>query len=128
MMRWLFVILLLCNAVALAWQWDVFDRWAWGPNVKREPERLQQQIRPEAVTITLPPQPAASDTGVSASPVLEASASSSEPTETPLDASTAPASTSAVVSTDGTSATASTAASTVPNPATAARPDAKVGR
>jgi hypothetical protein len=128
MKRWLFGILLLCNAVALAWQWDVFDRWGWGPNVNREPERLQQQIRPEAVTITLPPRPEASDAGVAASPVLEASASSSAATETPLNASSAPASTSAGASTGAPPSTASSAASSAPTPAAAARPDAKTGR
>ena len=47
---WL-VILLLLNAAVLAWQWDGLALWGWGPNVHREPERLKQQIRPEALTI-----------------------------------------------------------------------------
>jgi len=36
--------LLLLNVIALAWQWDAFARWGWGPNVQREPERLPQPI------------------------------------------------------------------------------------
>ena len=55
-MRWWMAILLLLNAMALAWQWDAFGRWGWGPNVQREPERLQQQIKPEALKFTLPGQ------------------------------------------------------------------------
>jgi hypothetical protein len=57
-MRWWIGILLLLNVIALAWQWDAFARWGWGPNVQREPERLQQQIKPEALQVTVPGQEA----------------------------------------------------------------------
>ena len=57
-MRWWIAILLLLNAMTLAWQWDAFARWGWGPNVQREPERLLQQIRPEALQVTVPGQEA----------------------------------------------------------------------
>lgn len=53
-MRGWIVVLLLLNALALAWHWDVFGRWGWGPNAQSEPERLQQQIMPEALTVTVP--------------------------------------------------------------------------
>ena len=51
MTRALILVLLLLNAATLAWQWDAFGRWGFGPNSAREPERLNQQIRPEALTI-----------------------------------------------------------------------------
>jgi hypothetical protein len=54
MTRALMVVLLLLNAATLAWQWDAFARWGFGPNTAREPERLNQQIRPEALTIESP--------------------------------------------------------------------------
>jgi len=57
-MRWWIGILLLLNVIALAWQWDAFARWGWGPNVQREPERLQQQIQPEALKVGIPSQEA----------------------------------------------------------------------
>ena len=57
-MRWWIGILLLLNVIALAWQWDAFARWGWGPNVQREPERLMQQIKPEALQVTMPGQEA----------------------------------------------------------------------
>jgi cytoskeletal protein RodZ len=57
-MRWWMGVLLLLNMLTLAWQWDAFARWGWGPNVQREPERLQHQIRPEAMQITMPSQEA----------------------------------------------------------------------
>lgn len=59
------VILLLLNATVLAWQWDAFARWGFGPNLHREPERLQQQIRPEALTYeTVPARASASAAAV----------------------------------------------------------------
>jgi hypothetical protein len=54
MTRFLIAVLLVLNAVTLAWQWDAFARWGFGPNTAREPERLSQQIRPEALTIESP--------------------------------------------------------------------------
>ncbi len=47
-------VLLVLNAATLAWQWDAFARWGYGPNTAREPERLSRQIRPEALTIETP--------------------------------------------------------------------------
>ena len=54
MMRWFMALLLILNAATLAWQWDAFARWGWGPNTAREPERLASQIRPEALKIETP--------------------------------------------------------------------------
>lgn len=50
-MRGWIVVLLLLNALALAWHWGVFERWGWGPNAQREPERLRQEIKPELLNI-----------------------------------------------------------------------------
>ena len=130
MMRWLFAFLLLCNAVALAWQWDVFGRWGWGPNIHREPERLLQQVKPDAVSITLPPRPAASESAApSPAPGLEASAAS--PAVAAQDAGSTPASPAAsqALTTPPATPTAapSSAPSTTPTPA-AARSDAKAVR
>jgi hypothetical protein len=48
-LKWWLLLLLCLNAVVLAWQWDLFARWGYGPNVHREPERLKQQILPEGM-------------------------------------------------------------------------------
>ena len=65
------VILLLLNATLLAWQWDAFARWGFGPHLHREPERLQQQIRPEALTFqTVPARASASAAAPDASAAL----------------------------------------------------------
>ncbi|WP_416547132.1 hypothetical protein ACHEXK_15130 [Limnohabitans sp. DCL3] len=54
MSRFVIAVLLVLNAATLAWQWDAFARWGLGPNTAREPERLGQQIRPEALTLESP--------------------------------------------------------------------------
>ncbi len=59
MLKFWLVLLLLLNAVLLAWQWDAFARWGHGPQQHREPERMQQQVRPEALKFeVMPPAPA----------------------------------------------------------------------
>ena len=80
-MRWWIATLLLLNAMALAWQWDAFAPWGWGPNVQREPERLKQQIKPETLQITIPGQ-AASAPAVSEAPASKAAASEPTPPKT----------------------------------------------
>jgi hypothetical protein len=57
MMKYWLALLVLFNALVLAWQLDAFARWGSGPNQEREPERLGQQINPEALkfqTLTAP--------------------------------------------------------------------------
>jgi hypothetical protein len=61
MMKYWLALLVLFNALVLAWQLDAFARWGSGPNQEREPERLGQQINPEALkfqTLTAPAQKA----------------------------------------------------------------------
>lgn len=66
MMRWSLVVLVVLNLLTLAWQWDAFARWGSGPQNAREPERVLNQIRPEALQIQMP---LAAEASASASPV-----------------------------------------------------------
>lgn len=60
MMKYWLALLVLLNAVVLAWQLDLLAPWGFGPHQGREPERLGQQVQPEALKLeTLPPQPVA---------------------------------------------------------------------
>lgn len=111
MLKYWLALLVLLNAAVLAWQWDAFARWGYGPNQDREPERLQQQVRPEALTLEVVP-PAAAD-------VTAPSAQASEPANPATDAAppapvaSAPAS-SAPAAAPGASSAAPTAAPTTP--------------
>ncbi|PUE42949.1 hypothetical protein [Limnohabitans sp. Bal53] len=69
MLKYWLALLLVLNAAVLAWQWDAFARWGHGPNQEREPERLQQQVRPEALKfVVIPPTASTAE-----SPAVEAS-------------------------------------------------------
>jgi hypothetical protein len=83
-MRVLIGVLLVLNLIQLAWQFDAFGRWGWGPNVGREPARLQQQVQPEALKFSVP---AASEASAASAPETTASAA----TETAKEASAAEA-------------------------------------
>jgi hypothetical protein len=72
-------LLLLLNAIALAWQWDAFARWGWGPHVQREPERLRQQIKPEDLLFTLPGQAASEPAPALSAPAVPASEAAAAP-------------------------------------------------
>ncbi len=54
MMRFVIAVLLVLNLATLAWQWDAFARWGWGPYTAREPERVLNQLRPEALKVETP--------------------------------------------------------------------------
>jgi hypothetical protein len=86
MMRWLMALLLILNLLTLAWQWDAFARWGWGPNTAREPERVLNQLRPEAIQIETP---AAAAQRMAASAASEASASVTSAPVAPASASPA---------------------------------------
>jgi hypothetical protein len=49
MLKYWVALLVVLNALALAWQWDALAPWGWGPQQHQEPERLKQQLRPEAI-------------------------------------------------------------------------------
>lgn len=65
MTRFLIAVLLVLNAATLAWQWDAFACWGYGPNTAREPERMSQQIRPDAIRVEAPAVPTPADTPAS---------------------------------------------------------------
>lgn len=51
MLRLLVLLLLLANAAFFAWSQGLLLAWGTGPTQQSEPQRLQQQVRPEAVRI-----------------------------------------------------------------------------
>jgi len=54
MLRLLVLVLLLANAAFLAWSHGLLLAWGVGPMQQSEPQRLQQQIHPEAVRVLAP--------------------------------------------------------------------------
>ncbi len=119
--RWWIALLLLLNVITMAWQWDAFARWGWGPNVQREPERLQQQIKPEALQFTLPgqaasaPAPSSASSPSPAAPASEAAAAPAGKAPEVLPAKSTPAAVAP-------SSAASAPLSTAPATATQAKP------
>ena len=51
MLRLLVLLLLLANAAFFAWSHGLLLAWGVGPTQQSEPQRLQQQLRPEAVRV-----------------------------------------------------------------------------
>lgn len=51
MLRWMVLLLALCNLGFLAWGQGWLLPYGLGPQTQREPERLAQQIRPEAINL-----------------------------------------------------------------------------
>ncbi len=51
MLRLLVLLLVLLNASYYAWSQGMLRAYGWAPAEQREPQRLQQQIRPEAIGI-----------------------------------------------------------------------------
>lgn len=51
MLRWTALLLALCNLGFLAWGQGWLLPYGWGPQTQREPGRLAQQIKPEAITL-----------------------------------------------------------------------------
>jgi hypothetical protein len=46
---WLILFLLLANGLSWLWLSGAGLRWGWGPPSAREPERMEQMVRPEAL-------------------------------------------------------------------------------
>ena len=46
---WLVILLLLANGLSWLWLSGSGLPWGWGPRSAREPERLAQMVRPEAL-------------------------------------------------------------------------------
>ncbi|MCO5104995.1 MAG: SPOR domain-containing protein [Burkholderiaceae bacterium] len=55
MLRTLVLLLLLANGGYYAWSQGLLESWGFAPHQQAEPQRLQQQIRPELLRI-LPPE------------------------------------------------------------------------
>jgi hypothetical protein len=98
MLRLLVLVLLLANAAYFAWTRNLLAPYGYAPATQSEPQRLAQQIRPEAMRILTP----------RASPALPASSPAPAVT-TPVvsNTSTVSSTTSAVASLTQASATAS---------------------
>lgn len=104
MFKFWLALLLVLHALVLAWHWDAFAPWGLGPQQHREPERLKQQVRPEALKFEIMPpaapvntetaEPAATDASAEASAEASIEASSvaqSVQASAPDAASSAPA-------------------------------------
>lgn len=64
MLRALVLLLILANGLYFAWSQEKLRAWGYGPSVQREPERLQQQIRPEAIRVLTADEARASEAAV----------------------------------------------------------------
>ncbi len=51
MLRFLVLLLVLANGAYFAWSQGLLAAWGYAPALSREPERLAQQIRPEAIRV-----------------------------------------------------------------------------
>lgn len=51
MLRFLVLLLVLLNAAYFAWSHGMLRAYGWAPADQREPQRMAQQIRPEAIRI-----------------------------------------------------------------------------
>ncbi len=80
MLRLLVLVLVLANAAYFAWTKNLLAPYGFSPASQSEPQRMTQQLRPEAMRITVPPQagttPAAQAAFAPASSSITASASS----------------------------------------------------
>jgi hypothetical protein len=57
-MRALVLILILANAAFFAWSHGLLADWGFAPNTGREPQRVTQQVRPEALRVLRPAEAA----------------------------------------------------------------------
>lgn len=76
MLRFFVLVLLLANAGYYAWSQGFLQAWGLAPAQQAEPQRLQQQIQPEALRIV----------GAKAPVSVAAPASATEPAESPAPA------------------------------------------
>ena len=58
MLRLLVLLLVLANATYFAWTKNLLAPYGFAPSTQSEPQRMSQQIRPEAMRINVPPQAA----------------------------------------------------------------------
>ena len=77
MFKFWLALLLVLHALVLAWHWDAFAPWGLGPQQHREPERLKQQVRPEALKFEIMPPAAPVNTETAEPAATDASAEAS---------------------------------------------------
>jgi len=68
MLRLFVLVLIFLNSVYFAWGQGWLLPYGWGPAMQREPQRLAQQVRPEALTLRQAGEPAQATTVVSSAP------------------------------------------------------------
>jgi hypothetical protein len=84
MARWSIATLVVLNLALAAWNFGAFARWGWKPQDGREPERLAQQVRPQAIALHRPAGAAPEASVAAASEALPpASAAASTPSTRP---------------------------------------------
>ena len=54
MLRLLVLLLLVANTGYFAWGSGLLRAYGWGPTAQQEPQRLQQQVRPDALRVLSP--------------------------------------------------------------------------
>ena len=113
MLRWVIWLLVLGNAGYFAWSQGYLDTLGWKPAEQREPQRLTQQVRPEALRLLNGPKADAARPE-SAAPVQATAAAAPE---TPTAAAGTPV--DAAVSVPAPTASAPEAAAPVVAPAAA---------
>ena len=64
MLRLLVLVLVLSNAIYFAWSQDYLRPYGFGPAQQSEPQRLTQQIQPEAIQILTPAEASRQETAV----------------------------------------------------------------
>ncbi|MES2192508.1 MAG: SPOR domain-containing protein [Pseudomonadota bacterium] len=112
MLRLLVLLLVLVNAAYFAWAKNLLAPYGFAPTTQSEPQRIGQQIRPEAMRITVPPQ---AGTPPAAQAASAPASSSGTPASTTL--TTTPASNTATVSTPLAAASRASAPAVASGPA-----------
>ena len=79
MFKYWLALLLVLHALVLAWHWDAFAPWGHGPDLQREPERLKQQVRPEALKFEVLAPSASTTAPTAEAAVSDASADARSP-------------------------------------------------
>ena len=92
MLRLAVIVLLLANAGYFAWSQGHLRPWGWAPQEQAEPQRMNQQIRPETLQILKVNASKTSSSAPMPAPATPAApAASTAATDTPASAATDPA-------------------------------------
>ncbi|ALK87435.1 hypothetical protein [Limnohabitans sp. 63ED37-2] len=91
MFKYWLALLLVLHALVLAWHWDAFAPWGHGPDLQREPERLKQQVHPEALKFEVLPPSASTTAPTAEAAVSDTSAVARSAASAPDVSSPAPA-------------------------------------